>query len=175
MIQIVFNHSLNDLIVQTDNCHIIIYSITLLKIMVLSGHHSQRLFFFVICAVFSIVWGNEFKSAATRPWLDGVPTPLPFLLKRRVSHDSYVYRFGLPSNDTSLGISVCSCILMSPHDNCEEKSLTRPYTPISANDQLGWFELLIKHYDKGAMGAQLKKLKKGDCMSFRQVSQILTL
>ena len=136
-------------------------------------HHSQRLFFFiVICAVFSIAWGNESKSTVNRPWLDGVPTPLPFLSKRRVSHDSYVYRFGLPSNDISLGVSVCSCILMSPHDDCEEKSLTRPYTPISENDQLGWFELLIKHYDKGAMGTQLKKLKKGDYMSFRQVSKL---
>lgn len=126
----------------------------------------------LILLLFSVLcYTSESSSTGNnlQPWLDGVPTPLPLISKRRVSPDTYIYRFGLKSDDISLGIGVCSCILMSPESPSSDLSLTRPYTPISKHDQLAWFELLIKHYDRGSMGKQLKKLSSGDCMLFRQI------
>ena len=113
-------------------------------------------------------------SHAARPWLDGQSTPLPLLSKKRISHDTVRYTFstdpngstGKSSSDITLGIPICSCLLASPPD---DETLTRPYTPISSRHARGHFELLVKHYPNGAMGQCFEKLKKGDCMMFRQI------
>lgn len=47
------------------------------------------------------------------------------------------------------------------------KPVIRPYTPISAPEEKGAMELLIKHYPEGAMTQYLKTLKVGDEMRFK--------
>jgi len=90
-----------------------------------------------------------------------------FLSKRRISKDTHIYDFELSNHtNTTLGIDVCSCILVSPLHNA---SLVRPYTPVSHTNQVGSFSLLVKKYPNGAMGNQFHKLKKGDKMLIRQI------
>ena len=132
-----------------------------------------------------------------RPWLDGKPTSLPLLSRRRVSRDAYRYRFGLSSGDApvvinrrddtaendsvggssaddvdgedglALGIPICSCLLVSPPS---DPALVRPYTPISSRHERDSFELLVKHYPDGEMtGRYFKKLRRGDRMVFWQI------
>ena len=117
-------------------------------------------------------------SDGSRPWLAGHSTALPLLSKKRVSRDTVRYTFSTnpnesderqhqqSSSDLTLGIPVCSCLLVSPPD---DESLTRPYTPISSRHTRGQFELLVKHYPDGAMGRCFAQLRKGDCMMFRQI------
>ena len=49
-----------------------------------------------------------------------------------------------------MDLTTCACILASANLMDDEKGsvveVTRPYTPISANDQVGCFDLLIKDY-----------------------------
>ena len=108
-------------------------------------------------------------SASTdrdRPWLAGIPTAFPLLSKEFVSDDTDLYHFGLPNRSQSLGISTCSCILVSPLDS----DLTRPYTPISSRHEKGQFTLLVKRYPLGAMSTIFNNLQAGrDMLSFRQV------
>ena len=113
-------------------------------------------------------------SDGTRPWLDGHSTALPLLSKKRVSRDTVRYTFSTnhqnsdqrQSLDVTLGIPICSCLLVSPPG---DEPLTRPYTPISSRHVRGQFELLVKHYPDGAMGRYFAKLRKGDSMIFRQI------
>lgn len=44
--------------------------------------------------------------------------------------------------------------------------VTRPYTPLDDSSE-GFFELLIKHYEKGQLTPQIFKLKVGDALSVK--------
>ena len=105
-------------------------------------------------------------ASSDRPWLSGTPKSLPFLSKEALSPDTELYHFGLPSPDMSLGISTCSCILVSPPNNLD---LTRPYTPISTRHTEGTFTLLVKRYPQGAMSSVFEALQSGDSLTFRQI------
>ncbi|EJK68370.1 hypothetical protein THAOC_10453, partial [Thalassiosira oceanica] len=64
---------------------------------------------------------------------------------------SHILRFGLPDSSRAMDLPTCACILASadlPDDtkNGETTKVIRPYTPISTNDQVGSFDLLIKDY-----------------------------
>jgi hypothetical protein len=127
-------------------------------------------------------------NAKSRPWLQGTPTSLPLLSKEKVSPDTSLYRFGLePTGESkskqasksetitsrngadTLGLKVCSCILVTSPNN---ESLTRPYTPVSGRHQIGSFDLLVKTYPDGAMGKEFEKLEPGDDMIFKQVCRV---
>lgn len=51
-----------------------------------------------------------------------------------------------------MDLTTCACLLASAELMDDNKGLevevTRPYTPISTNDQIGCFDLLIKDYGK---------------------------
>lgn len=63
---------------------------------------------------------------------------------------SYLLRFGLPDETMPLGLTTCACVLacaeLSDDDKGEIVDVIRPYTPISANHQVGCFDLLVKDY-----------------------------
>ena len=84
-------------------------------------------------------------------------TPCPLLAKIQVSPTSYLLRFQLPNPSQPLNLSTCSCILArttiqqlakdSPSDTKEEDVVViRPYTPISTNQLVGCFDILVKDY-----------------------------
>lgn len=63
---------------------------------------------------------------------------------------SYILRFGLPDETKPMNLSTCACVLFKAElmDNTKNElvDVIRPYTPISANDQVGCFDLLVKDY-----------------------------
>jgi len=117
---------------------------------------------------------SQIHNYNDRPWLSGTPTTLPLLSKTPVSHDTDIYNFGLrpaedednQTNELTLGIDVCSCLLVSSPQN---RTLVRPYTPVSSRHQRGSFSLLVKKYPDGAMGREFLNLKSGDSMVFWQI------
>ena len=66
---------------------------------------------------------------------------------------SFILRFGLPDTTKPMDLTTCACLLASANlldDTTKEiVEVTRPYTPISTNDQVGCFDLLIKNYGEG--------------------------
>jgi len=75
-----------------------------------------------------------------------------------------LFRFGLPANNC-LGLPVGKHI--SLRFESEGKEVFRPYTPVTSNDDIGFFELLIKIYPGGAMGQHLKNLAIGKSIDVR--------
>lgn len=83
---------------------------------------------------------------------------VPLLHRWRVSETSYVLRFGLPDPSKPLNLSTCACILAKADigGNKNDEPVVRPYTPISTNQQIGSFDLLVKNYgDAGLMSRYL--------------------
>lgn len=77
-----------------------------------------------------------------------------------VSPTSFVLRFALPDESKSLGLSTCACLLAGAdiESDGETEYVIRPYTPISTNADIGYFDLLVKKYDNGKMSSYLKNL-----------------
>mmetsp|Transcript_20978 Transcript_20978/g.37899 ORF Transcript_20978/g.37899 Transcript_20978/m.37899 type:complete len:324 (+) Transcript_20978:79-1050(+) len=78
------------------------------------------------------------------------PVPLLDRTPCGLGGTSYLLRFGLPDDNKPMDLTTCACLLANVKlmDN-EKKELVdviRPYTPISANNQVGCFDLLIKDY-----------------------------
>eukprot|EP00580_Thalassiosira_gravida_P000744 CAMPEP_0201601192 /NCGR_PEP_ID=MMETSP0492-20130828/2205_1 /ASSEMBLY_ACC=CAM_ASM_000837 /TAXON_ID=420259 /ORGANISM="Thalassiosira gravida, Strain GMp14c1" /LENGTH=288 /DNA_ID=CAMNT_0048064323 /DNA_START=72 /DNA_END=938 /DNA_ORIENTATION=+ len=66
---------------------------------------------------------------------------------------SFVLRFALPDATKAMDLSTCACVLakaeLMDDTKGEVVDVIRPYTPISANNQVGCFDLLIKDYGEG--------------------------
>lgn len=71
----------------------------------------------------------------------------PFKIKEitEVTHDTKLYRFEIPDNQALL-LPVTSCIVTRTPPREGEKAVIRPYTPVSDEKALGYFDLIIKHY-----------------------------
>jgi len=89
---------------------------------------------------------------------------------------SHILRFGLPDSSRAMDLPTCACILASadlPDDtkNGETTKVIRPYTPISTNDQVGSFDLLIKDYgENGWLSKYMcEELKIGETMNFKHI------
>lgn len=95
------------------------------------------------------------------PLLDRIPcdTAGGIASSSSSSPSSYVLRFGLPDPTKPMDLTTCACLLASAQlmDNTKNElvDVTRPYTPISTNHQVGCFDLLIKDY--GAKNGWLSK------------------
>jgi len=90
----------------------------------------------------------------------------PLVLKKQVTHNTYMFRFGLPHQDMRLGLPVGKHISLSFTDK-EEKQVIRPYTPVSSDAERGHFDLVIKIYDQGKMSQHLLKLPEGKTIDVR--------
>lgn len=98
-------------------------------------------------------------------------TAVPLLERTKVSPTSSVLRFGLPVTDQPLNLSTCACILANA--NIDGNDVTRPYTPISTNQQTGSFDLLVKDYgpEHGTMSHYLcSRIAVGDQVSFKHIA-----
>lgn len=97
------------------------------------------------------------------------------LIKREeVSPDTRKFTFALPSNEHILGLPVGQHIYLSTIINND--LVIRPYTPVSSDDDHGYFELVIKVYFKnvhpkfpegGKMSQYLENLKIGDKINIK--------
>jgi cytochrome-b5 reductase len=88
---------------------------------------------------------------------------------------SFLLRFGLPDPTKAMDLTTCACLLAKGELMDDEKkevvSVIRPYTPISANDQVGCFDLLIKDYgDSGWLSRYMcEELKVGEMVDFKHI------
>jgi cytochrome-b5 reductase len=83
----------------------------------------------------------------------------------RVTHNVKLFRFHLPEG-SCLGLPPGRHLQLKFTD-AEGKDVRRPYTPISPNSAMGYFELLIKIYPQGKMTQHLDTLAAGDTMLVR--------
>lgn len=70
------------------------------------------------------------------------------------------YRFKLPRTDAVLGLPIGQHIAVTAEIN--GKAVIRNYTPVSLPDDEGYFELLIKTYEKGNISRYVTTLNPGD-------------
>ncbi|KAL0489589.1 cytochrome-b5 reductase [Acrasis kona] len=73
-----------------------------------------------------------------------------------------LYRFQLDDPKKSLGLPIGQHIWLTATIDGEE--VKRSYTPSSTNDDLGFFDLVVKVYPKGKMSQYLDQLKIGDTL-----------
>lgn len=99
---------------------------------------------------------------------------LPLVKKTNVSHDTRIFRFGLPEKDMVLGLPIGQHIQLTAKIN--DELVIRSYTPVSSDDDQGYVDLIIKVYFKnvhpkfpagGKMTQHLESLKIGDKIDVR--------
>ena len=92
--------------------------------------------------------GSRPKPPAKKPRLGPVALDkdrkIPFKLVKRedVSHDTRRFRFELQSSQHVLGLPVGNHMYLTARIDGE--LVRRPYTPVTSDDELGFFELVIK-------------------------------
>ena len=99
-----------------------------------------------------LAWGHA--GGVRCQFLPDEWTPCPLLAKIQVSPTSYLLRFQLPNPSQPLNLSTCSCLLARANtrqipnnsDITDDVVVIRPYTPISTNQLVGCFDLLVKDY-----------------------------
>ncbi|CAF1252949.1 unnamed protein product [Adineta steineri] len=83
--------------------------------------------------------------------------------KEHISHDTCLFRFQLPSLKHVLGLPIGQHIYITAHINNE--LVKRPYTPITSDDNQGYFDLVIKIYPNGKMTQYLDKFTIGETIN----------
>jgi len=86
--------------------------------------------------------------------------------KTNVSHNTIMFRFKLPHPTQRLGLPVGKHVLLKFLDEKGE-SVSRPYTPVSSDENLGYFDLVIKVYPSGKMSQHLARLDVGKTVEVR--------
>ena len=89
----------------------------------------------------------------------------PLIQKDVVSPNVYRFVFGLPHKDDVLGLPTGQHIALRATINGE--TVSRSYTPVSNNTDLGRIELLVKVYAQGKMTKHLESMKVGDMIEIR--------
>jgi len=84
----------------------------------------------------------------------------PLKEKKALNHNTYFFRFGLPAGHV-LGLPTGKHLKLKYTDE-EGEDVQRSYTPVSSNDDVGYFDLIIKVYEKGLMTNHLKNMEIGD-------------
>jgi len=97
-----------------------------------------------------------------------------------LSHDTRLFRFGLPSQEHCLGLPIGQHIYLSARIN--GSLVVRPYTPTSSDEDLGHMDLVVKIYpanthpkfpEGGKMTQHLESLAIGDSIDVRGPSGLL--
>lgn len=89
----------------------------------------------------------------------------PLTKKEVVSPNVYRFVFGLPNPNDVLGLPTGQHIALRATINGQ--SVSRSYTPISNNTDLGRIELLVKVYPQGLMTKHLEQMEIGDTIEIR--------
>merc|ERR1740139_1047693 len=82
-----------------------------------------------------------------------------------MSHDSKVLKCALPSAEHCMGMTVSSLVMVAGEGGKDAPA--RPYTPITTDDQKGYFELLVKGYPTGIVSKYLCSLQAGDLVEVK--------
>jgi cytochrome-b5 reductase len=90
---------------------------------------------------------------------------------KRISPNTVLIRFALPSPDHVLGLTAISCL--SIEADIDGQTVSRPYTPISTRTQRGHADFVVKAYPPrddgkpGGMGAHINSLQPGDTVRMK--------
>ncbi|BDD60948.1 NADH-cytochrome b5 reductase [Monascus purpureus] len=87
--------------------------------------------------------------------------------KTEVSHNVTIYRFALPRPTDILGLPIGQHISLAANIPGQPKEVVRSYTPISSDNDSGYFDLLVKAYPQGNISKYLTTLEVGDNMKVR--------
>jgi len=105
---------------------------------------------------------------------------LKLMEKVILSHDTRLFKFGLPSEEHCLGLPIGQHIYLSARIN--GSLVVRPYTPTSSDEDLGHMDLVVKIYpanthpkfpEGGKMTQHLESLAIGDSIDVRGPSGLL--
>jgi len=86
--------------------------------------------------------------------------------RHAVSPNTVLFRFALPTPQHRLGLPVGKHITLRAVD-AEGKPFMRPYTPVSSDADLGYFDLMVKLYPTGKMSQRLQALQVGESLEVR--------
>ncbi|EMG46983.1 CBR1 NADH-cytochrome b5 reductase 1 [Candida maltosa Xu316] len=135
---------------------------------VTSSEPNPLLIFATIATIISSIVGYYFlqQSKKNKPVLKPEEfQKFPLIEKIKVSHNSAIYRFGLPKSTDRLGLPIGQHISIGATINGKE--IVRSYTPISTDDQLGHFDLLIKTYENGNISKHVGSKNIGEHIDIR--------
>lgn len=92
-----------------------------------------------------------------------------YLLKEKneISHNVTIYRFALPRPTDILGLPIGQHISLAATIEGQPKEVVRSYTPISSDNEAGYFDLLVKAYPQGNISKYLTSLEVGQTMKVR--------
>ena len=80
---------------------------------------------------------------------------------------SVSYRFGLPSKTSILGLPIGQHISVAATIEGQEKEVVRSYTPITSDEDYGYFELLVKSYPTGNISKHMASMKIGQSLKVK--------
>lgn len=87
--------------------------------------------------------------------------------KDQITHNTFRLRFALPTPQHKLGLPIGQHLFLRFFDE-EGTPISRPYTPITSNEHLGYFDLLIKTYPAPAkMSQHVEQMQLGDSIDVR--------
>lgn len=83
--------------------------------------------------------------------------------KTQYNHNTYIFRFSLQSATSTLNLPIGHHLMLRIDDpKLSDFPISRPYTPITNNQEVGYFDLLIKIYDDGEFTQILHKIRVND-------------
>lgn len=82
-----------------------------------------------------------------------------------VSHNVAIYRFKLPNSTDILGLPIGQHITVAA--NINGRDITRSYTPISSDEDKGYFDLMIKSYPTGNISKYFGTLRIGETVKIK--------
>jgi cytochrome-b5 reductase len=87
--------------------------------------------------------------------------------KTVVSHNVAIYRFALPEKTDILGLPIGQHISVAATIAGQPKEVIRSYTPITSDQEQGYFDLLIKAYPQGNISKFVSELEIGQAIKVR--------
>lgn len=105
--------------------------------------------------------------------LKGTSNPVQFPLREKIilNHDTRIFRFSLPSKSHTLGLPIGNHIAINAklqNEKGEDENIIRAYTPVSTENDKGYFDLLIKVYHQNTH----EKFPKGGKMTSNVIENL---
>ncbi|OCF35960.1 NADH-cytochrome b5 reductase 1 [Kwoniella heveanensis CBS 569] len=116
----------------------------------------------IVCFAFIVGYAliAQHLEGKNRKVLDPVEwRKFKLVAKDHLSHNTALYRFGLPKPTDCLGLPVGQHISVAAEIN--GKQVVRSYTPTTLDDDKGHFDLVVKTYEKGNISRFLSLLTIG--------------
>ncbi|KAF8746294.1 hypothetical protein AX14_000085 [Amanita brunnescens Koide BX004] len=119
----------------------------------------------VVLLASALYFARNRVYARPKPLVADAWKQFPLVKKSQISHNTAIYRFKLPNADDVLNLPIGQHVSISAEIN--GKQVARSYTPISNQDDHGYFDLLIKTYEKGNISRHFAQLSIGDNLSVK--------